>query len=272
MKNNCFKREKPIFRNSKYYLTNLPISDKNIAYPLLMWLPLFILAQLLLVNNISAQLPVDMLDYSRIPQKKIIKFIERQKMEGHELFSDFYTRCFREQDSVSYHKVTTSYLIHGKIEDVWKEYLNIRPSQAYTGRIVSFGFLYSKDDDQITYNNDPFEKMKVGQLYFFNLKLMRGVRNLGVADEVTAIDDDRKIIRFCYVDNCKTEGTQEIRLKPTIEGYTQITHDTWYKSSSRFRDRVLYPFFHSKSVSEFHHVIRDIVEGDKKMLSGTCIE
>jgi hypothetical protein len=222
---------------------------------------------------VSAQLSLSNLDYTRIPQKKIISFVEEQKKTGRELFSEFIPKCFREQDSARYHKISTSYIIRGKADDVWNEYLSIQPSQAYCGKIVDFGFLYSKDDDRILYKEDIFDKMKVGQLFFFNVKLLGGIRNLGIADEVTTIDNNLKLIRFCYIENGKTEGTQEIQLKNTDDGYTSVTHDTWYKSNSRFRDSMLYPFFHKRSVDEFHHAVREVFEKDEAlMLSGSCTE
>jgi len=218
-----------------------------------------------MISGLTAfpQLSLKNLDYSRIPQKKIISFVETQRKVGHEFFSDFIPKCFKEEDSARFYKVSTSYLIHGNTEDVWKEYLSIQPSQAYSGRIVGFGFLYSKDEDRILYPEDPFIKMQVGQLFFFNVKLLGGIRNLGIADEVTEIDDNRKIIRFCYIENGKTEGTQEIQMKSTVDGYTSITHDTWYKSKSRFRDSMLYPFFHKRSVNEFHNIVRNRFENQK---------
>jgi len=224
-------------------------------------------------EKVSAQLSLNNLDYTRIPQKKIINFVEEQKKTGRELFSEFIPKCFSEQDSAQYHKISTSYIIPGKSEDVWNEYLSIQPSEAYRGRIVDFGFLYSKDDDRILYKEDFFDRMKVGQLFFFNVKLLGGIRNLGIADEVTAIDNNLKIIRFCYIENGKTEGTQEIQLKNRDDGYTSVTHYTWYKSNSRFRDRILYPFFHKRSVDEFHRAVREIFEKDpSQVLTGNCIK
>lgn len=216
----------------------------------------FSVVLLLLSSALFSQLSLNNLDYSKIPQKKIISFVETQKKAGHEFFADFIPKCFGSQDSSRYYKVSTSYLIHGNTEDVWNEYLSIQPAQAYCGRMVGFGFLYSKDEDKILYREDPFVKMEVGQLFFFNVKLLGGIRNLGIADEVTKIDEKQKIIRFCYIENGKTEGTQEIHMISTEEGYTAITHDTWYKSKSRFRDSLLYPFFHKRSVNEFHNIVR----------------
>ena len=245
---------------------------KYIPFNYSLWLPLLIIIQYIFVNNISAQLSIDNLDYNRIPQKKIIEFVEHHKKNGYKLFSEFMPKCFRIQDSAGYRKISTTYIIHGKTDAVWNEYLSIQPSQAYSGRIVGFGFLYSKDDDRILYKEDSIDVMKEGQLLFFNIKLLGGFLNLGVADEVTAIDSKLKMIRFCYIDNCKTEGTQEIQLKSTSEGFTEITHGTWYKSKSRFRDSVLYPFFHKRSVNEFHNIIRDRFERDNQLLSGASSE
>ena len=213
-----------------------------------------------------AQLSLESIDYKRIHHRKIIDFIEIQKKKGSKFFSDFTPRCFIENDSSMYHKITTTYLIHGKSDIVWNEYLCTHPRQAYSGRIVDFGFLYSKKDDKIIYKEDYFEKMQVGQLFFFNLKLMGGIRNLGVADEVTAIDDSLRIIKFCYLENGKSEGTQEIKFSDTAEGYTEVTHFTWYRSDSDFRDKMLYPFFHIRTINEFHHIIRDRIENNQQKL------
>lgn len=240
---------------------------KNICNPFsLRWLLLLFLF-IHPGDRLHAQLSLDNLDYDRIPQKKIRHFIEQQKKCGRLHFSDFEPKCFLLQDSARYRKVSTTYIIRGKTDEVWNEYLRIQPNEAYSGRIVGFGFLYSKDEDKISYKEDRFDKMKVGQLFFFNVRLLGGIRNLGIADEVTAIDDELKIIRFCYIENGKTEGTQEIQLKKTAEGFTEITHDTWYKSKSRFRDNMLYPFFHKRSVDEYHHIIRARIEDGEMMIS-----
>lgn len=239
-------------------------------FPSILRLSLLTIVILFFGNSIYAQLTLENVDYDRIPQKKIKTFIEKQKKIGHEFFSDLIPKCYVEKDSVMYHKVSSSYIIHGNADDVWNEYLSEQPSNAYSGRIVGFGFLYNKDEDKIIYKDDRFDKMKVGQLFFFNIKLLGGIRNLGIADEVTAIDENLKTIRFCYIQNGKTEGTQEIHLKNTSEGYTEITHDTWYKSKSRFRDNRLYPFFHNRSVNEYHHIIRDHFEHSEELLSGNC--
>jgi hypothetical protein len=214
---------------------------------------------------------IDKLDYNRISQKKIISFIETQKNSGREKFIDFTPKCFRNQDSSHYRKISKSYIIHGKTDLVWNEYLNIQPNQAYSGRMVGFGFLYSKTEDKIFYKEDVFERMKVGQLFFFNIKLLGGIRNLGIADEVTAIDDENKIIQFCYIENGKTEGTQEIQLTTTSDGFTEIKHDTWYKSKSRFRDRILYPFFHNRTINEYHNILRNRIENaEDPIFFGDC--
>lgn len=233
---------------------------------------LILLIPFLSSETSTAQLSIDKLDYSRIPQKQIIEFVEQQKKSGHKRFSDFIPKCFLAQDSAQYRKITTRYLIHGKADDVWNEYLSIQPSQAYGGRIVGFGFLYSKDEDRIIYKEDKFDKMKVGQVFFFNIKLLGGIRNLGVADEVTAIDENQKLIRFCYLENGKSEGTQEIQLSGTEDGFTVITHNTWYKSNSRFRDSMLYPFFHKRTVNEYHHNIRERIENTELVLTEVCNE
>ncbi|MCF6185021.1 MAG: hypothetical protein L3J56_10465, partial [Bacteroidales bacterium] len=71
--------------------------------------------------------------------------------------------------------------------------------------------------------------------------------------EVTKIDDKKKMIQFCYINNGISQGSQRIFLYKTKEGFTKILHKTYYKSRSKLRDRRLYPIFHKRVVEELHH-------------------
>ena len=55
-------------------------------------------------------------------------------------------------------------------------------------------------------------------------------------------------------------GSQWISLKPTAEGYTEVTHDTLYRSGSNFRDTKLYPALHTKAITEFHDSVKKKAE------------
>ena len=222
----------------------------------------FIMAE----QDISAQLSLDKLDFNRIRQKKIIEFVRTQKRNGKKTFYELNSFCYRKQDSIKFSQISSTYLIREKAEKVWDGYLRMCPFEAYSGNRVGFGFIYSKKDDKIIYSGDIYDKLEVGQQYFFNIRVLGGIKNMGVADEVTGLDESTKTIRFCYLQYGKTEGTQEISLKETPDGYTQVTHKSWYHSSSKFRDRVLYPYFHNLTIGEYHQIVKKMLENPKSLI------
>jgi hypothetical protein len=59
--------------------------------------------------------------------------------------------------------------------------------------------------------------------------------------------------------NGASTGTQLIQLKAKGEN-TEVIHETWYRSGSLFRDKVLYPGFHEKGLTEFHVNVKRKVE------------
>ena len=104
--------------------------------------------------------------------------------------------------------------------------------------------IYLKDED--------YSGIQEGQILFIRLDLLMGLKKLVVAYEITKIDAKNKIIQFCYMSNGISEGSQQIILSETDAGYTKITHKTIFKSNSKFRDRRIYPSFHTRVISELH--------------------
>lgn len=217
-------------------------------------------------QEISAQLSLDKLDFDRIRQKKIIEFVRIQKRNGKKTFYELNSFCYRKQDSIKFRQISSTYLIHENADKVWKGYLRMCPFEAYTGNRVGIGFVYSKKDDKIIYEGDVYDNLEVGQQYFFNIRVLGGIKNMGIADEVTGLDESTKTIRFCYLQYGKTEGTQEISLKETSNGYTQVTHKSWYHSGSKFRDRILYPYFHNLTIGEYHRIVKNMLEKPKSLI------
>ena len=87
--------------------------------------------------------------------------------------------------------------------------------------------------------------------------------HLAVALEVTKMDPESKVVEYCYVEHGDTKGTQRFSLKPTTEGFTEITQFTRYKCSSKLRGRRLYYFFHERIVNEFFNKIKSKSEAMK---------
>lgn len=122
--------------------------------------------------------------------------------------------------------------------------------------MVSFGLMYSRKQNEIMYPGDAYRGIETGQIIFLNLNLFANIVNLGVGHEVTGVNDQEKTIKICYLQNGASTGTQLIQLK-TKNDATEVIHETWYRSGSLFRDKVLYPGFHEKGLTEFHENVKN---------------
>lgn len=199
----------------------------------------------------SGQLSLNEADFQRIPKKKVCRLIENlQKKEGIEKFAQLRSSCTDNPEAYNYHFV--EYLVEVDREVLWETYKSVNPAEAWNGKMVSFGVLYSESGDEISYLGDSFSGMEVGQMIFVNLKILAGLINVPVALEVTDIQEDAYLLQFCYADCSKSEGTQTVQLFTTPEGFTRVEHVTYFRSDSKFRDKNFYPFFHTKAINEFH--------------------
>lgn len=223
-----------------------------------------LLGLILLLGSITtlsfAQVTLNSIDFTRIPQKKIRDLVSDQSLRGIKFFSEWQPSCYNQADSLKYSFQRSSNLIREVIQKVWSKLKSLNPKDEYSGKMVSFGFLYSSRLNKIFYQDDDYKEIEEGEIFFLNLKLLGGVKNVGVAIEVTKVDDVNKTIQLCYLNNGMTEGTQEVKLTGTKEGNTVISQETKYRSNSKFRDKTLYPIFHQKAVNELHNNIRRLIE------------
>ncbi len=201
----------------------------------------------------SSQNASDCINPKKIPQKHKYRFIHNKYLENIPSLDSLQPECYQLNDSELYHFQEDSFIVKENINTVWQKYKSISLKDAYCGNLVSLGFVYSKNKKKVYYINDNYEGIHVGQVYFIRLNLLGGLKRIVVAYEVTKIDDRKKMIQFCYINNGVSEGSQRIYLFKTKDGFTKIEHKTFYKSASKFRDRWLYPKFHRKIVSELHH-------------------
>lgn len=165
-------------------------------------------------------------------------------------FSGMEAACF--VNGEGYSKNTMTFLVKAAPDAVWNAYSKSSPKQCWGGKLVSFGVLFDSQEKPLVYADAPYGGMKVGQIIFIQLRLLKGLYKLAVAHKVVAVDDVRKRLQICYMKNGASEGSQFISLKETPEGFTEVTHDTYYKSKSKFRDRRIYPGIHEKVISEYH--------------------
>lgn len=172
-------------------------------------------------------------------------------------FANLRPLCYEKSDSSAYRRHSRSFLVEANLEKVWRVYTSIHPKDTWRGNMVTFGCQYSRGNNMITYLNDDFEGLNVGQVLFMNLRLLGGLVNIPVSHEIMEVNEKEHYIKICYLEKGAAQGTQWIRFFSTPEGFTRIVHETRYRSNSRFRDKYLYPGLHSKAITEFHRHIRD---------------
>lgn len=211
--------------------------------------------------TVFSQKSLQDIDMYLIPQKKVKQFITNQIQNNILHFTDVMPSCDKDDDISGYWKHEKSYKIKENIDDVWENYLTADPSDVWEGHIVSFGMLFSKITNEVVYRNEEYNHIDTGQVYYVNLKFWHGVYNLAVAFEVINVDEEHKVLEFSYVKSGISHGKQRIHFVADEKGNTRIYHDTYFRSHSNLRDRILYPHFHKKVINEYHRNMRHQIYG-----------
>tara|TARA_Y100001972_G_scaffold129092_1_gene194107 strand:+ start:1387 stop:1989 length:603 start_codon:yes stop_codon:yes gene_type:complete len=194
-------------------------------------------------------------DYSKVVYPSIEKLFRDAKIEGP---GDLRPVCFNGLED-EYLKHETSYAINAPLSEVWDAYKTIHPAKGWNSKMIRFAFMYSRSEDQYVYHTeDQFAGIAKGQVYLVNLNIIKSVQ-IAVAHEVDEVNDQEKLIKLCYLNTGKTEGSQWIQMHADGENKTIIIHKTRYKGTSFIRDRLLYPFFHQKAMNQFHQKMGDLI-------------
>lgn len=199
------------------------------------------------------------IDLKRIPQKSIVAFIQEQMDNSVLSFGEVKSTYTKGED-------LSQYLIHEEIfkiphppEKVWEHYMTANPSKVWKGKMVSFGLMISKEDEEIMYIGEKYTKAKVGQVFYIEINVF-GIKKIAVSHEIITIEPEKNYFELSYVEGGNAVGKQRLTFYRTADGETRIVHTTYYKSDSVFRDRYIYPFFHTKAINEYHaNMINSIV-------------
>lgn len=199
----------------------------------------------------AQQINNSVIDLNRIPHVKVKKFLRDYNITHAQEFSRLISTCYDPNDTTYYtHKKVFEF--NHPINQVWHAYKTIDPARAWNGNMIHFGLQYSRADHSIIYIGDNTSAgLQAGQVLILNLKLAGGAVQLCVGHEIKEVNEAEKFIKICYLENAASQGSQFIRLTSTPQG-TRVTHDSYYKSNSWLRDRILYPGLHTKALKEFH--------------------
>jgi hypothetical protein len=209
---------------------------------------------------VTGSVGIQEVDLGKIKQKKVKEFISSYCSKESTDFTKMRPVCFDPAVKASYHAHHESFLIKRDIEYVWNTYKTIHPKDAWKGEMVSFGLQFSRRSNKISYINDNYTGLEKGQVIILNLRLFWGLMNIAVAHEVADVNEKDRSIKLCYMEGGASEGSQWITLHETDEGFTNVSHQTFYKSNSNFRDTRLYPRLHTKAIKEFHDNVKRIAE------------
>lgn len=203
---------------------------------------------------------VRIINLEEIPQRKVRKYIVARSIDKMSDFSSIHASCKKNIDESAFNVTQRSFYLKYKLPLVWECYSQANPVRIWNGRSVRFGLMISKHLKSAAYaNNSSFAEIDTGQVFFLNIKFMKGLFNIPVAFEIINIDKKMQIVEFSYIENNKSLGKQIMQFSDDGDGSTRIDHITYYKSSSNLRDGLFYPYFHKKFIREFHENMRQII-------------
>ena len=188
-----------------------------------------------------------------IPQRKIRNYIVSRSIDKMDDFSSIHASWKKDIDESNFNIIEKTFYLNYNLSDSWEFYRHANTLKMWNGKTIRFGLLLSKcTNSAINIINSSFHEIDTGDVYFLNLKLFKGIFNVEVAFEITEIDSKQRIMEFSYIDNNKSLGKQTIQFFEDGSGKTKIVHRSYFKSDSRIRDKLFYPYFHKKFINEFH--------------------
>jgi len=174
-------------------------------------------------------------------------------------FGDLKAACTMETDLTEFRKCVGRYRIKASTSDVWSSYVHADPMTSWKTRKSATGLVYYRHNDSLVYPGQHIDQTMQGQVLFLNLKLAKGLFKMATAFEIMEVSDADGIITFSYLNTGKTHGLQEVKFLALDNQNTLIEHTSWVRSGSKFRDSVLYPFFHKKLIRAFHRKMKDSI-------------
>lgn len=223
---------------------------------------------LLFISGLSLQTAVSQslkrINLNEIPQRKIRNYIASRSIDKMDDFTLIHASWKNEIDETGFNVVEKTFFLKNKLSNVWDFYRHANTFEIWNGKSIRFGLLITKYSKSVVYaTNLTCPEVDTGQVYFLNIRLIKGLFNIPVAFEIINIDQLQRIVEFSYIDNNKSQGKQTIQFFDDGNGHTRIVHRSYFKSKSLFRDLWLYPYFHKKFIKEFHKNMNHLINNKK---------
>ena len=224
---------------------------------------LFFIFGLSSLSGISQNLKIINLD--EIPQRRVRQYIVSRSIDHMQDFSSIHASCKVDINESDYNINEKIFYLKYDFSKVWKTYSLGSPLKMWNGPSIRLGLMISKYSKSVKYaRNFSFPEIDTGQVYFLNLRLMKGLFNIPVAFEIINIDRIRHILEISYLDNNKSRGKQTIQFFDNGDGRTRIVHRSYFKSGSWLRDDILYPCFHKKFIKEYHRNMKLFIKNIRR--------
>lgn len=204
----------------------------------------------------EAQTSLDDVRLELIPYRPVRKYLElQQEQKRIEQFKDVKASC-ADEDFEGFSFYSKTFMVKERLQNVWQTYRGTSPIESWDTRKSSVGLIYLRGTDEVRYERDTCNGINLGQIIFVNLKLVKGLYRMATAFEVTKVSEQEAVIEVSYIESGVNHGKQTIYMTETADGHTMITHTSVIRSDSRFRDKVLYPYFHNKLINVFHRQMK----------------
>lgn len=210
------------------------------------------------------QANMEAIDYSRIAPKKVRAYLQELQLTHHNDFSTVEASVKEGDDLSSFFVYNKAFCLPADLQTVWNLYAQSNQTEVWQNVRVSFGMIYARSNEAFFYADQEAKGFSVGNLYFLNLKIMRGLYNLPVSFEILRVDPAEKIIEFAYMKGGKTIGKQVLIFAENPSGGSCVQHQSIVVRGKNIRDHYLYPFFHNRIIKEFHRKMKKDL--DKKCL------
>ena len=209
-----------------------------------------------------AQLSFDDVRYEDIPRERIRDYIMTQRNQAEvDRFSELQASCEdleKLEDFEGFYHYEKKYLVKLPLTQVWSAYKRANPTEAWTTKKSTCGLMYERASDRIVYPTDTVNGVTIGQILYMDLNLIQGLYHMATAFEITKVEDESGVFEVSYLERGFAEGKQIVRMYETDKGYTRIVHQTFMRSGRKFRDKVLYPYFHNRLINSFHRKMKHL--------------
>jgi hypothetical protein len=225
----------------------------------------------LLIGSISIQAVSQSfatINLTNVPQKTVRKYIESRSFNKMQNFSGIHSSWKNDFKESDFKLVEKIFFLKSNVSDVWIYFLNTNTYKMWNGNTIRFGLLLLKSTNSVVYaDSDNFPAIDTGQIYFLDVRLLKGIVDIPLAFEVINIDPVMKVFELSYIENNKAIGKQTLKFIDNGNGTTRIDHLSYFRSESTFRDEFLYPRFHKRFIKKFHrnlrHLILEEIQADK---------